>query len=109
MLPSRLTSKFLPAWKLTLSPAPTFLAVPASVLNEFWSSALPVLTIQPALLIASATFLTVATLLSSPVLTVTLPASEFVTSSDALVMLPVTTVKLPSLLTVTVVPSVFTS
>ena len=78
-------------------------------MNEFWSSALPVLTIQPALLIASATFLTVATLFSSPVVTVTFPALGCVTSSEALVMLPVTTLKLPSLLTVTVLPSVFTS
>ena len=104
--PSRFTSKFLPAWKLTLSPAPTLVAVPVSVLNAFWSAALPVLTIQPALLIASATFLTVATLLSSPVLTVTLPASS--PSASALIISPVLAVTLPSL-TVMVVPSVFTS
>ena len=85
------------------------MAVPVSVLNESWLSALPVLTIQPALLIASATFLTVATLLSSPVLTVTLPAFSPSVLSSAGIMLPVFTAKLPSSLTVTVVPSVFTS
>ena len=82
------------------------MAVPSTVVNEFWSFALPVLTIQPALLIASATFLTVATLLSSPVLTVTLPASS--PSALALIISPVLAVTLPSL-TVIVVPSVFTS
>ena len=106
LLPSRFTSKFLPAWKLTLSPAPTLVAVPASVLNESWLSALPVLTIQPALLIASATFLTVATLFSSPVVTVTLPALS--PSGLASIILPVLAVTLP-FFTVMVVPSVFTS
>ena len=76
LVPSRFTAKFLSAWKVTVSPAPIACdSAPFSERSVIAVSKLAAFANHFALLIASATFCTVATLLASSFATVTLPRS----------------------------------
>ena len=102
LVPSRFTAKFLSAWKVTVSPAPIACdSAPFSERSVIAVSKLAAFANHFALLIASATFCTVATLLPSPVATVTLPRFTSPALSVAAVIAPVFTLT-PSLPTVNV-------